>query len=420
MPEVYVYSIIVSGTNVFVTGLFNATGNYTPTPANGIARFSATTGDALPDSCLYMGGKITSAYSLAQQNGMVYVTGAFDQVSNQVNNLTGCNNIAMWNSADNTWSALSSDGLDASGHRLAANDNAILVSGDFAHAGGVPANNFARWMTAPDLPTPAPPTGFTATPGCGQVALSWNASIGATSYNVKRSTVNGGPYTTLSPSPTGTNFTDTGLVNGTTYYYVVSAVNSCGESANSSQVSATPACTAVLVGSPPNDQYLSWTWYGIDPDHWEVLSTTKNGPNGPFENDHGWICGGGRTASNDDFDIFGDLYYVVQGRDANENVIIPNSNVVPCTFGAALFGSPPNNKSLSWEYILPDPPYWEVYSGATPTGPWDNDKGYVVGSQHTASNDDFDIYGDAYYIVVGQDEPGNEVTPISNAVVLSF
>ena len=57
--------------------------------------------------------------------------------------------------------------------------------------------------------------------------MSWNASAGATSYNVKRATVCGGPYTTVVASPTTTSYTDTGLTNGTTYYYVVSAVN-CG------------------------------------------------------------------------------------------------------------------------------------------------------------------------------------------------
>jgi hypothetical protein len=72
------------------------------------------------------------------------------------------------------------------------------------------------------------------------VSLSWNASAGATSYNVKRGTASGGPYTTVS-SPTTTSYTDTGLTNGTTYYYVVTAVNSYGESASSSEVSAKPS-----------------------------------------------------------------------------------------------------------------------------------------------------------------------------------
>jgi fibronectin type 3 domain-containing protein len=93
---------------------------------------------------------------------------------------------------------------------------------------------------------PATPTGLTATAGDKQVALAWNASTGATSYNVKRSTTHGGPYTTVN-SPTGTSYIDMGLTDGTKYYYVVSAVNAGGESANSSEVSATPAASSASV-----------------------------------------------------------------------------------------------------------------------------------------------------------------------------
>ena len=46
------------------------------------------------------------------------------------------------------------------------------------------------------------PTGLTATAGNQQVTLGWNAVPAATSYNVKRSTTSGGPYTTIA-SPTG-------------------------------------------------------------------------------------------------------------------------------------------------------------------------------------------------------------------------
>lgn len=87
---------------------------------------------------------------------------------------------------------------------------------------------------------PNPPTGLSATPGNSQVALTWNASASATSYNVQRGTTPGGPYTTIAPNVTATSHTDTTVANGTTYYYVVSAVNADGESANSSEVSATP------------------------------------------------------------------------------------------------------------------------------------------------------------------------------------
>jgi hypothetical protein len=82
------------------------------------------------------------------------------------------------------------------------------------------------------------PTGLTAVPGNTRALLLWDAS-GATGYNVKRSTFSGGPYLTIA-SPTVNTFTDVNLANGTTYYYVVSAVNQVGEGLNTAQVSATP------------------------------------------------------------------------------------------------------------------------------------------------------------------------------------
>jgi endo-1,4-beta-xylanase len=96
-------------------------------------------------------------------------------------------------------------------------------------------------LEAEGQPTPPPaPTGLTATAGNGQVTLSWNAASGATGYIVKRSTTSGGPYTVIANNLTGTSFTNTALSNGTTYFYVASAINASGESTNSAQVSATP------------------------------------------------------------------------------------------------------------------------------------------------------------------------------------
>ncbi len=95
-----------------------------------------------------------------------------------------------------------------------------------------------------NAPPPAP-TGLGATPSDGQICLTWNASADATtSYNVKRSTTSGGPYATIAPGLTATSYTDTNAANGTTYYYVVSAVNAVGESANSWEASATPSLLA--------------------------------------------------------------------------------------------------------------------------------------------------------------------------------
>jgi len=90
---------------------------------------------------------------------------------------------------------------------------------------------------------PSTPTGLAAVSGNAQVALTWNAVSGATGYNVKRSTTNGGPYTNVAANNTSTSYTNTGLTNGTTYYYVVTALNASGESPVSLQVSGTPAAT---------------------------------------------------------------------------------------------------------------------------------------------------------------------------------
>lgn len=90
-------------------------------------------------------------------------------------------------------------------------------------------------------------TGLRATAGNTQVSLVWNTSAGATSYHVKRSTTSGAGYVRIG-APSAANFTDTGLSDGTTYYYVVSAADSAGESVNSSQASSAPiVSTAVQV-----------------------------------------------------------------------------------------------------------------------------------------------------------------------------
>jgi len=107
----------------------------------------------------------------------------------------------------------------------------------------------AEATATPELALPAPPSGLTATAGDSEVLLTWGASNGATSYHVKRSTASGGPFTQVA-APTGTSYTDTGLSNGTTYYYVVTAVNTAGESGNSNTVSATPAASGFGVTIP--------------------------------------------------------------------------------------------------------------------------------------------------------------------------
>jgi hypothetical protein len=131
---------------------------------------------------------------------------------------------------------------------------------------GQSANSTEANATPVAPPPPAAPTGLQAKAGNAQVILTWTASTSATSYNVKRSTTSGTGYTTIA-SPTATNYTDSGLTNGTPYYYVVSALNAAGESANSSQATATPANVAANVTitiNPANTHAISPYIYGIN------------------------------------------------------------------------------------------------------------------------------------------------------------
>lgn len=131
-----------------------------------------------------------------------------------------------------------------------------------------------------------PPTNLTATAGNAQVSLSWTASTSTVAYyRVKRATVSGGPYTTIA-SPNALSYTDTSVTNGTTYYYVVTAVNPYGyESSNSNQASATPSATTApaaptnLTATAGNAQVsLSWTGSGGATSYNVKRATVSGGP----------------------------------------------------------------------------------------------------------------------------------------------
>jgi fibronectin type 3 domain-containing protein len=150
---------------------------------------------------------------------------------------------------------------------------------------GQSSNSNQASATPMGATAPAAPANLSATAGNQQVSLSWTASSGATSYNVMRGTVNGGPYTQIATA-TVTNYADTGLTNGTTYYYVVTAVNTAGQSSNSNQASATPTGAAVpaapanLSAMAGNQQVsLSWT-ASSGATSYNVMRGTVNG--GPY------------------------------------------------------------------------------------------------------------------------------------------
>jgi PKD repeat protein len=158
--------------------------------------------------------------SWAASTDAVGVTGYRVYKDNLLYKTTTATSVSVTGLAPNTEYGMSVSACDASGNE-SAQSAALAVT------------------TTANTSVPDTPAGLVATSGDAQVALSWTEVSGATGYKVKRSTVDGSDYITIA-SPTVASHTDTGLTNGITYYYVVTALNGVLESVPSEQAEATP------------------------------------------------------------------------------------------------------------------------------------------------------------------------------------
>jgi hypothetical protein len=108
---------------------------------------------------------------------------------------------------------------------------------------------------------PSRPTRLTVRPGGTTATLKWKASASGhpRSYNIYRGTMSDGEATTpiATISGTTTTYTDTGLINGTTYFYNVAAINSTGVSPDSNEVSVTSGSTHTALPPPTGPQQPS-------------------------------------------------------------------------------------------------------------------------------------------------------------------
>ncbi len=149
------------------------------------------------------------------------------------------------------------------GTRNSLNAPAHLLFGAIASGGGyfngsldeirifartLSSNEVAALYLSTQFPPSAAPADLTATARNGQVQLNWSESPATSSYNIKRSLINGGPYVTITNVSTA-GYTDTTVANNRTYYYVVSGLNAVGESGDSDQASANPSALTVWLAA---------------------------------------------------------------------------------------------------------------------------------------------------------------------------
>jgi hypothetical protein len=250
-----------AGSTVTLMDADTATSSFTAPASSGTLTFKltvtdnkgATATDYVNVSVLTgEANKIPTANAGADQTGPVntpvtlYGTGSYDSdgsIASYAWTQTGGTTVGLTggNTAMPSFTAPSTDATLT--FKLTVTDNKGASASDYVQV-------FVTSSGGGGSPPPAPPTGVSATAGNGQLTISWNV-ISGESYNIYWSTSSGVTKTGGTKISNVTSpYTHTGRTNGTTYYYVVTAVDSSGESAESSQVSATPTS---------QDAGITWT-----------------------------------------------------------------------------------------------------------------------------------------------------------------
>ena len=164
---------------------------------------------------------------------------------------------------------------------------------------------------------PATPTAMTVSAGNNEVTISWGTVAGATSYNIYRSTTAGEQGSRVGTSST-TSYVDTTAVNGTTYLYLVTAVNAGGESSPSSQsAGVTPTAPVTLPAAPSgvtatrNAEQVTVTWTAV------TGATSYNVYRSTTQGAQGTLIGSSATASFVDTTVVDGASYYYQVTAVN-------------------------------------------------------------------------------------------------------
>jgi hypothetical protein len=131
--------LAVSGSDLYVGGYFVRTGDGTLTSLGRIARYDTTAGtwNALPNQ-----GLNNTVLALAMSGSDLYVGGYFDQTGDGT--LTNLGRTARYDTTAGTWNALPNQGLNDDVFALAVSDSDLYVGGDFAQTGDGALTNLGR------------------------------------------------------------------------------------------------------------------------------------------------------------------------------------------------------------------------------------------------------------------------------------
>ena len=223
---------------------------------------------------------------------------------------------------------------------------------------------------------PAPPTSLTAvdTPGDqgGSVDLAWtpSATAGVTEQRLYRGTTSGSYPTLVTTTATSTSaYTDSGLTDGTTYYYVVRAFDGTAESGDSNEDSAVPADntapqppTNLTALDRPTDQggavIIAWvlsTSTDVTQQHL-FRATSPGGPYTEFANfdeNATFYIDTGLTDGTTYYYVIRSFDGTSESADSNEDSAAPLDNIAP---------QPPSTSTDVTEL--------RVFRSVTSTGPY--------------------------------------------------
>ncbi len=218
----------------------------------------------------------------------------------------------------------------------------------------VVANFSTGGLSSAEISTaPNGPQGFTitsATQGDAKVALVWGSSTGATSYTVKYGTSPNSYGSTFATGVTGTSSTVTGLTNGTTYYFMVAAVNASGSQDASAEFIRTPALpTLSTISSSAYDSANTQVVTSTLASNWSAnLGFTLGGLSS-------FTCNGTVTASSSSTSIVPNSSLTLSGTYPNctLNVAVTGGTTGSTTITlTATHGSATANRNFVF-YILP-------------------------------------------------------------------